>query len=115
MDLRLTPKAGVGVTDVFVPARQYRAGYDAVVTGGPVVSSAQSRHLLVAANGAGEVHVVVRPHVAGAGTTKPVATPAQPAPGGRLPATGLGLWLPPSALLILGISAALMKRRITFT
>jgi endoglycosylceramidase len=115
MDLRLTPHAGVGVTDVFVPARQYRAGYDAVVTGGHVVSSGQSRHLLVAANGAAEVHIVVRPHVGSASTTRPPADPARSAPGGRLPATGLGLGLPVSAVLILGIWTALMKRRIALT
>ena len=116
MDLGSRRKQVPGSTDVFVPTRHYPSGYDAVVTGGHVVSSAaQARHLLVAANGAAEVHVVVRPHVAGPGTTKTVVAPSQPTPGGRLPATGLGLWLPPTALLILGICAALLKRRIALT
>jgi endoglycosylceramidase len=101
MDLRFTPKAGTGVTDVFVPKRHYPGGYDAVVTGGHVTSSAQSRHLLVVATGAGEVHVVVRPHVA----TGPVARPVTPAtPGGaHLPATGYASTTGLLAALLIGL------------
>ncbi|MCU1588813.1 MAG: endoglycoceramidase [Frankiales bacterium] len=109
MDLRLQPRRGV--TDVFVPARHYPGGYDAVVTGGHVVSAAQSRHLLVTANGSAEVRIVVRPHAA----TVPGARPVTPAPpgtgrGGRLPATGRGPAAALVGLLILGTSGLLMKR-----
>jgi endoglycosylceramidase len=107
MDLRFTPKSGVGPTDVFVPTRHYPGGYDAVVTGGRVVSAPQARHLLVVANGAAEVRVVVRPHVGGVPVARPVAPP--PTPGEQLPATGI---LPISALIgamILGVAGLLLK------
>jgi endoglycosylceramidase len=113
MDLRLQPKAGLGPTDVFVPARHYPGGYDAVVTGGRVVSAAQARHLLVVASGAGEVHVVVRPHVAhpasGGGSSGPSPSPSPG--GGRLPATGQLPWLPAGALLLLAGAAVVRRRR----
>jgi endoglycosylceramidase len=87
MDLRFQPKAGVGPTDVFVPARHYKGGYDAVVTGGHVTSPAQARHLLVVADGVGQVRVVVRPHAARRAPTTtgpPTTAPAGPAtPAGQ--------------------------------
>jgi endoglycosylceramidase len=108
MDLRFTPKPGVGSTDVFVPTRHYPGGYDAVVTGGRVVSPPQARHLLVAANGSGEVRVIVRPHVPGAPVSRPVAPPTTPV--SQLPATGTGRILGLLGALILGIAAVLLKR-----
>jgi hypothetical protein len=109
MDLRLTPKAGTGATDVFVPTRHYPGGYDAIVTGGHVVSRPQARHLLVVANASGEVRVVVRPHVGGAPGARP-APPATPA-GAHLPATGFTPFGPLLAGLILGATALLVKLR----
>ncbi len=113
MDLRYTPRSGQ--TDVFVPTRHYPTGYDAVVTGGRVVSPAQARHLLVAATGAGDVHLVVRPHVGG--PSVPAASPASAPPprrDGRLPATGPGV-AGPLAGLLLGLVALVLVRRRGFT
>jgi LPXTG-motif cell wall-anchored protein len=111
MDLRYTPKAGAGSTDVFVPRRHYPAGYDAVVTGGRVLSAPQSRHLLVASNGSAEVRVIVRPHVGGA----PLLRPAPPTAPARsdLPATGNSAISTLLGVLILGIAALLLKAKRT--
>jgi endoglycosylceramidase len=114
MDLRFTPKSGVGSTDVFVPQRHYKGGYDAVVTGGRVVSAPQARHLLVVANGSGAVHVIVRPHVARAPVARPVAKPTTA--GSELPATGSGPVFGLLGAMILGITTLLLKantRRIS--
>jgi endoglycosylceramidase len=103
MALRFRPR-GTGVTDVVVPARHYGKGYDAVVSGGRVVSARGARHLLVRASGAGEVHVVVRPAAARAAPATPSAPAA--APGRDLPATGL-----PPALAAFGAVALLLGLR----
>lgn len=111
MDLRFRSKPGVGSTDVFVPARQYAGGYDAVVTGGRVVSAAQSRHLLIAATGSGDVHVIVRRHVGRSGAASP-ATGTSPATrtAGNLPATGPDPARPAAALLVLALAAVGSRR-----
>lgn len=106
MDLRFTPKAGTGATDVFVPRRHYPSGYDAVVTGGRVVSAPQSRHLLVMANGSAEVRVIVQPHV-GRTSVRP-APPRKPVDS-RLPATGMAPLIALFGALILGIAAVVLK------
>jgi hypothetical protein len=108
MDLRYRP-TGSGVTDVFVPARHYGRGYDAVVTGGRVVSARGARHLLVRASGAGEVHVVVRPAAAGGGAGVGGGAPGAPGRLRTLPTTGLsaGLGAVAGLLMLLG----LMTRR----
>lgn len=108
MDLRLTPKVGVGPTDVFVPARHYAAGYEAVVTGGRVMSPAQARHLLVQANGSGEVRIVVRPSSGRPAEAPAPRTHLRSPTAGRLPATGSLPLAPLAALLIL---AAVLSRR----
>jgi endoglycosylceramidase len=61
MTLTYTPKAGVGNTEVFVPARHYAGRFAVDVTGADVVSRTTTR--VVVANGAGatSVRVVVRP------------------------------------------------------
>jgi endoglycosylceramidase len=112
MDLTLTPKAGTGQTDVFVPTRHYPGGYDAVVTGGRVTSPPQSRHLLVVANGSGTLRIVVRPHVSGRHVPGPGAPvpPAGPA-NQHLPATGFRIWEAFFAAMILGSAALLLKLR----
>jgi endoglycosylceramidase len=114
MDLKLTPKTGTGATDVFVPTRHYPGGYDAVVTGGRVTSPPQSRHLLVVANGAGEVRIVIRPRTAQAPTIRPSTGDATDSPG-RLPATGGGPLGLPAALMLVVVAGALtrlVRRRV---
>lgn len=121
MDLVLRPKSGVGPTDIFVPARHYPRGYEAVVTGGRIVSAPQARHLLVVADGASDVRVVVRPY-AGAGSPVipktgpgPQPGPAGAAPDARgLPSTGLGdSWLLAICLLMTASFGVARFRRRT--
>lgn len=107
MDLHYLARAGA--TDVYVPARQYRTGYDAIVTGGRVVSSPQARHLLVTATGSGEVRVIVRPR-AGAARVAPRSQPAAPHPSsGHLPSTG-GAPLPALVAVALLVGTAAVRR-----
>lgn len=114
MSLTYQPKSGIGPTDVFVPLRHYGSGYDAVVTGGRVVSGPQARHLLVAADGAGTVRVVIRPRSAGPPAPRSVAAPSRPARE-ALAATGPSPWRPAVAALILGICGLILNRRIALT
>ena len=111
MDLRYRPR-GSGVTDVFVPARHFRSGYAAVVTGGRVMSAVGARHLLVRATGSSPVHVVVRPAAASAAASP---APAAGADGGSgdgtgLPATGLPVGLGALGLLLLVLVLVLRRR-----
>jgi hypothetical protein len=113
MDLRLSAKPRTGLTDVYVPDRQYPGGYDVQVTGGRVSPASSGRHVLIAAAGAGEVRIVVRPHSGSAGQGPPAAPPsATPAAGGgTLATTGSVGSLPMAAGVLLLACAAVCRRQ----
>jgi endoglycosylceramidase len=112
MDLRLDAKPRTGLTDIYVPDRQYPGGYDVQVTGGRVSPTSSGRHVLVAAAGAGQVRIVVRPRTRSAGNGAPSAAPSatRPTARGTLATTGSRGTLPMAAgVVLLGCAAGLRR------
>jgi len=118
MDLMFTPRRATGLTDVFVPARTYPAGYTTVVNGGTVRSAPGAAHVLVDADaGASSVQVIVRP----AGVPPSMTGPPAPAAGGpsgagsgrELPATGLRGAIPAAGAFaaLAGLTLLALRRR----
>jgi endoglycosylceramidase len=60
MTLTYQPKAGTGLTDLFIPARFYPHGYSIDVSGGRV-ARVTGQHALIAARSGPTVHVTVHP------------------------------------------------------
>ena len=61
MTLTYTPKAGTGLTDLFIPSRFYPHGYTIDVSGGRVAKTAGQHALISAKSGARTVQVTVHP------------------------------------------------------
>jgi len=61
MTLTYTPKAGTGLTGLFIPSRFYKDGYTIDVSGGRVAKTAGQHALISAKSGARTVQVTVQP------------------------------------------------------